>query len=330
MFLEKVFIKILHCVIKFDIRLPMMRDQAKWIGFALGALVAISVLAQQSHAAVEVEAISNDAPLSLNDSPAPKMPDDEVYYKHELVKPQEVKITTHKSSAEAYRADPTELSTVESTYGVMTERRQGLALYLAPYAGMSNVFGSNGGADFTPKYAAGATGGLVISSNMLVFGSFTYSNQSVTNPSTNAVSMYSLDRTDLMDFKAMSLEGGVRLYILGRESRIRPFFSGALGWTRGSLQYAGNNLQTLSSVGAIYANEFTFNQYGVSGELGAEFAITRQIVLNASYKITAALASNTSADGQSASNYDSTKVAVGNSLSQSASSILAAGLGIYF
>ena len=298
-----------------------MKNKAKWLGFSLSILVAISFL--PAHARAE-----KDEAITLNEAPLPKMPEDE-----QLVTSSSV--TTHSSSAESATMDThsyghdTDISTVQNTYGVMTEERQGLALYAAPFVGMNSVFG-NDSADFSPKYAAGGTLGLVLSSNMMIIGSFTYSDQSVSHPTIDSASTVALDRSNLMDFKQSTLEGGLRFYILGRESRVRPFISGGAGWTHGSLQYSSYNLQTLSAILPTYGNELTMNQLDAIGEVGAEVAITRQIVLSASFKMDGVLASSTSADGQNSSNYDPSKVSVGNSLSRSGSYQIAAGLGIYF
>lgn len=287
------------------------------------------------------ETISEDAPtLSLAEAPSPTNSSVAIE-DSELDKPMAVKITKSSRDTTVVAEDlpleeapkkkkMTDISTVENTYGVMTEEKQKISVYVAPFGGVASVVG-NDTSDTTPKGAMGITAGALISSNMLIFGTYTYSLQNFSNPRRNASNGIALASADLFEMKQNSFEGGVRLYVLGRESRVRPFLSGGMGISKGTLNYTAQNQQVLAQYSPIYANEFTISQVNGFGEVGAEIAITKQIVASASFKLRGVLSSSTSGgDSANAGNYDPSKLDVGNSLSRSTSFVMGAGLGVYF
>lgn len=271
------------------------------------------------------ESISDDAPsLTLADASVT----------------QTTSVTMTKSSEESsVKSEPiaakpskriTDINTVENTYGVMTEERQPISIYVSPFAGVASVIG-NDTSDSTPKYAAGISAGALVSSNILLYGSYTYSLQDFSNPRLNAANGITLASSELFEMKQNSIEGGVRFYILGRDSRVRPFVGGGMGIAKSTLNYTAANQSILAQYSPLYGNEFSISQVNGLGELGAEIAITKSIVANASFKIRGVLSSSTSGDSQTtAVNYDTSKLDVGNSLSRSASFVLGAGLGVYF
>jgi hypothetical protein len=223
------------------------------------------------------------------------------------------------------------ISTVRNTYGVNTEEKASLKVYLAPFAGMSSLTG-NTTADATPRYAAGANVGLLISSNMMLDASYTYSEQNLSNPRYNTTSGILLGTgvANVFGLKQNAFDAGVKLFFLGRESRFRPFFGGGMGYTKSYLNYTANYQQALGNQ-AQYLNDFVTNQITGFGEIGAEFAFTRSIVATAMFKLNGVFSSNTSAsDASTTQNYDASKLEVGNSLSRTASYTVGAGVGIYF
>ncbi len=224
----------------------------------------------------------------------------------------------------------TDISTVQNTYGVMTEEKTPITLFVSPYAGISSVFG-NDTADSNPQYAYGAAVGLLVSSNMRVDVSYTYAEENFSNPRVNSTQgVFVSSDANVFTMKQSSLGAGVKLYVLGRESRFRPFLGGGGGYTRGTLNYTAAYLQALGYQ-SQYTSDFTLNQVNGFGEIGTEFAFTKNVVASASFKLSGVLSSNSSGSDQAtAQNYDPSKLDVGNSLSRTASYMVSAGLGFYF
>ena len=220
----------------------------------------------------------------------------------------------------------TDVGTVQNTYGVMTEEKPPIALYVSPFAGTSSVIG-NDTADNSPQSAFGASVGLLVSSNMLLELGYTHSVQNFSNPRINTTQgVFVSGNNNVFSLKQNVFDAGAKLFILGRESRLRPFIGGGGGYSRGVLNYTPAYQQALGNQ-AIYSSDFAINQFNGFGELGAEFAFTRNVVATAAFRLHGVLSSTTSADS-APTNYDPSKLDVGNSLSRTASYLISAGLGI--
>jgi|GEM_PF-2536680 len=236
------------------------------------------------------------------------------------------------TSAPIARSGLANISTVQNTYGVETEEKTPVKLYVSPFGGMTSLFG-NTTADASAKYAAGIDAGLLISSNMLLEVGYTYSEQNLSNPRDNTTSsvLMGAGMSNVYVLKQNNFDAGVKLFFLGRESRFRPFFGGGFGYARSYLNY---NPQYQSTLGyqSQYMSDFITNQVTGFGQVGAEFAFTRSVVLTAMFKLDGILSSSTSApEGSVASQgSDSGRMTVGNSLSRTASYTIGAGLGVYF
>ena len=246
-------------------------------------------------------------------------------------------VTTTASSAESPAFDPqpavpapdyhrsaTDISTVQNTYGVETQENAPVKFYAAPFAGMTSAFG-NTTTNVTPGYAAGLGAGFLLSSSFMIDASFTHGEQNMSGPLNQTTS--GVVPSNVFNLKQNGFDAGARLFFLGRESRIRPFFGAGGAYVRSTLNY--NSAFQTGTPQALA--DFNLTQVNAYGELGAEVAITKSIVATAMFKVNGVMSSTTSAqDATTAANYTSDKVTVGNSLSQSATYTIGAGLGIYF
>ena len=251
---------------------------------------------------------------------------------------QVTSLATTQSSAEVPEPDyhrsatasPTEISTVQNTFGVETEENVPVKLYAAPFAGISSAFGNNT-TNITPSYAAGVNAGFLLSSSFMIELGYMYDEQNASGPTNAAALGTSSAASDLFKLKQNAFDAGAKLFFLGRESRIRPFFGAGGSYVRSTLNYNSNYLGSAAS-NSLFTNDFNVNQMNAYGEIGAEVAITKSIVVTALFKVRGVLTSNTS--GQDATtaqqDYTSDRVIVGNSLSQSATYTAALGVGIYF
>jgi outer membrane protein W len=319
-----------------------------------GSLVALAMISVKANAATAesewgdmgyahpAETQVEPIPMAMTDAPAPA--------NHARVENDNDEIASTISSAELMESEPkaaapleevevkpakksksiTDISTVQNTYGVETEERQSISVYAAPFAGVTSMVG-NDAADSSPQYTAGGTVGLLISNNMLVDASFTHAETAFSNPRTNsAQNVYYVPNANLMTMKQNSVSGGARFFILGRESRIRPFLGAGVSYTKGTLAYSGGYATAVANQ-SQFSKELDISEYQGFGELGAEVAITKNIAASVSFAMSGILSGSTSAnDTVSANSYDPTRQDVANSVSRTASYCVAAGLGIYF
>ncbi len=230
-----------------------------------------------------------------------------------------------KSNSE--RVATSNVSTVQNTFGVVTEEKPPLKLYVSPFAGMSSGFG-NTTVSVDPNYAAGATVGLLISGNMSLEASYVHAEQGVSAVRSGSVNINIPMVGDVYTLKQNEFDLGVKLFYLGRESKFRPYFGGGFGYVRNALNYQSVYAQTALNQGYT-SNDFMMNQVTGFGEVGLEFAFTKMIVANAMVKVDGVLSSNSSFD-DNLGQQDFNRVTAGNSLSHTASYTLAAGLGFYF
>ncbi len=274
-----------------------------------------------------VETSSSSAEIPVNNDDVIITESSAVVAKPEVravVKSEDLPVASSSSRRKSF----TNINTVQNTHGVMTEENPGTSLYLSPFAGSSSVIG-NDTADNSPQYAVGGSVGLLISSNMLLEVGYTHSEQNFSNPRINTTQgVFVTGNTNVFSLKQNVIDAGVKLFILGRESRLRPYLGGGMGYSRGSLNYTAPYQQALGNQ-PVYTSEFNINQYKGYGELGAEFAFTRNFVATAGFRLHGVLSSNTSGDSAPL-NYDPSKLDVGNSLSRTASYLVSAGVGIYF
>ena len=224
-----------------------------------------------------------------------------------------------------YHRSAADISTVKNSSGVDTEENLPVRFYAAPFAGITSAFG-NSTTNVTPSYAAGVNAGFLLSSSFMIEASFTHGEQNTSGPV--AQSAIGIVPSNVFNLKQNGFDVGGRMFFLGRESRFRPFFGGGGGYTRSTLNY---NSAYITANNPQYLNDFTLSQVNGYGEVGAEFAITKSFVATAMFKVNAVVSSSTSAqDPAGAQNYTNDRVTVGNSLSQSASYMVGAGVGIYF
>jgi len=313
--------------------------QQKIVGFFFGCLLALTLISFKSHAAPASGSDWGDLGYAQAIDPVVEsLPSEEEELAQreslEMAPPQELEpVKSEPLRPEPVASEPmksfSRISTVKNTYGVLTEERTPIRFYAAPLFGFGSVMGTDT-ADVMPRYALGGSVGFLISNNIRLEGAYVYQVQDFTNPRINTLGgSLPLGLGPTLALKQNQFSAGAKLFILGRESRLRPYVGGGVNWTRGTLNYSTESLQFLSGQ-PQYLTDFTLNQFGGFGELGTEIAITRAFVAQVSFKLSGVITSSTSNDKTLNLAIDPGKSDIGNSVSRSASYLLGAGLGIYF
>ena len=155
---------------------------------------------------------------------------------------------------------------------------------------------------------------------------FTHAQTNFSNPAVNSTGVNMIGG-NVYQLTQNMITGGGRFFVLGRESRIRPFIGGGVGYSSGTLDYTSTYTALLGNQ-SQYVNDLSVNEFLAYGEVGAEVAITKAIVASASFQVNGPLSSTVG--GGSGANTDATRQNVANSISQTASYTVAAGVGFYF
>ncbi len=217
----------------------------------------------------------------------------------------------------------TRISTAKNTFGVDTIENPGIKFYVSPTAGFTSLLG-NSTINVAPQYSFGGRLGLLISGNLMFEGGYTYSSMNTSAPITSSLG-YQPD--NVFESRQSTFDAGIKLFFLGRESRLRPFVGASLGYARSRFNYS-----SVYRIFAPYAPDFQIQQFLGMGLLGAEFAITKSLVLNAAFGVNGILTSSTqsSLNEATASGLEANRLQAGNSLSRSASYQGSIGIGLYF
>ncbi|MBU6155232.1 MAG: hypothetical protein KGP28_13095 [Bdellovibrionales bacterium] len=306
-------------------------NQQKFFGFFIGSLVALILIGVKGYAGTPTGSDWGDLGYAQAIDPeVESIPstEEEMAQRESLEQAPTIETVEIKSDP-APRRDFTKISTVKNTHGVLTEEQVPIRFFVSPVAGLGSVLGTDA-ASVLPRYALGGAIGFLISDNIRLEGSYVYQEQEFSNLRLNPLGgVFPFGAGPLLTLRQNVWSGGAKFFILGRESRFRPYLGGGLHWTRGALNYTSAYQQVLAGQ-PQFASDFILNQFGGFGELGTEIAITKAIVAQVSFKLSGVITGSTSNDRNLNLGIDPGKSDVGNSVSRSASYLLGAGLGIYF
>ncbi len=222
----------------------------------------------------------------------------------------------------------------ENTYGVETVEAPLVQIFFQPSVQLSNVIG-NPTTDSTSHLGYGFQVGALISQQLLLQAGFSHQEMGLSLPAGSSVSSAAATLSGLNGNQAFSYKGngvdlGARLYVLGRESRFRPFIGGAVSYAWNQLAYLPAVLANFGS-DPTYSNDFTLKQIQGRGSLGLEVAITSMLVVDFQFSLQGVFTywASTAANGATYL-YDSDKLAVANALSRATTDQVTLGVGFYF
>lgn len=196
--------------------------------------------------------------------------------------------------------------------------------YIGAHGGISSMsLGSNMiGLNATGLYSLGVAGGIMISDYMALEVGYTYNEygismgQAYTVPGLTQYS-YNLNQN--------VIDANLKIYVLNKDSKIRPFIIGGGGYSISSLTYPN---QLTSIYGGQLANQ-SYNSNAFLGEIGVglDLRVTKSISIGASYKFNGVLSSNNGSNNIYYYNGANAQQALtGASLQQSSFSTIQAGV----
>ncbi len=281
----------------------------------------------ESDTAVSVEPISDElaktegAPETLTEwiDPAEALPAKPVSNRSEASFSSPTSRATAKSS---------NLNTVQNTYGVLTVADPGVQFFAAPFVGVATVAGLDS-IDVTPKMTTGMGIGFQLSGQVLLQASFKSFSVGTSQPLLNTGFSSSSTTTTVYDYSGQTGSLGARLFFLGREKRLRPFFGGGMAYTSSQLKY--DSSVNLFSYGPSIGATYQIKQWSGFGELGTEIGLNKNWVVLVSGRLDGVLSQTSSADDTAnLSQFDLNQQEVGRQLTRATALSMTVGLGLYF
>lgn len=221
-----------------------------------------------------------DSASSYEMSEAPKPPKNQV----KIIGSDEV--TINQSSTNMSVAPAMGKSEGESDFkgGVSITPRAGLATMSNSYFEMKN------------QYALGIGLGFDVSDNVGVGVGYTFASYQIGLMGAPNYGGYSLNQ---LSYKSNTIDMGMKLFLTGRDSRVRPFVGGGLGYTIGYVNYDASMAYNQNFQG----QDYQLNQFQGMLQAGIEFKIASNISLGMTYKYLRALSSSETQDGLYSSSF---------------------------
>lgn len=212
----------------------------------------------------------------------------------------ETKVVSTPSGATVAMADIGQAGGASMAYSVSSSESADKSTFtVSPRAGISNV-ANQGGFDVSGHFSAGVGLGVSLSDNFAIEAGYTYSEYGVGS------NYFSGDAAMLLKQNIIDAVG--KLYLVGPDSKLRPFAMAGIGYSLGYLNYNQN-----SSYGSYFnGNDYSMNS--VLGELGAglDLKVAKNISITAGFKYYKTMSS--SENNNFSYDYDGTKQYVGDTL----------------
>lgn len=215
-----------------------------------------------------------DTTASYEMSEAPKPPKNQV----KIIASDEV--TINQSSTNMSVAPAMGKSEGESVF------KSGVSI--TPRAGLSTM--SNNFFEMKNQYALGVALGFDVSDNVGVDVGYTFASYQVGLLGAPNYGGYSLNQ---LSYKSNTIDMGMKLFLTGRDSRVRPFVGGGLAYTIGYVNYDTSMAYNQN----IQGQDYQLNQFQGMLQAGIDFKIASNISLGMTYKYLRALSSSETQDG---------------------------------
>jgi outer membrane protein W len=164
--------------------------------------------------------------------------------------------------------------------------------YVSPRAGTS-MMNVNSAFTVSGHFSLGVAGGVAISDNLAFELGYTYSEYGIGygNAITNLYAAGT--QFDAYTLKQNVIDANLKLYFLGRESKLRPFITGGFGYAIGYLNYPSNVQSINQGLGSsAMAQDYKSNAYLGSIGAGLDVKVNKTISIGAQFKYYTVLSVN--------------------------------------
>jgi len=179
-------------------------------------------------------------------------------------------------------------------------------LRLAPRGGMSGFSGQNPYA-MQGRYSIGAGLDVGVSDHLTFEMGYTFSEYGVALNSATALGLtpvlgaggygFNYDaNTSTGAFKQNVVDAGLKIHLLGRQSKLRPFIGGGAGYSRSYLNYDPRIVDFLRRAGYGVSPDYELNQFLANASAGMELQLSKSVVVGLSYKYYTVLSSRQNQD----------------------------------
>jgi hypothetical protein len=227
-----------------------------------------------------------------------------------------------------------ELYSSEQTHGVETIEVDSFQVYVSPSMGTA-VMSGNGSIEASVRPAMQLRAGVLLTDQILLTVGVVKRSTGLYNPVTlgtgNAPGALDFFSGTLFSYDQTAADLGVNFFMLGREKRFRPFIGGSMGYRWNTLNYTSEALATLGgNSGFDYSRPYTIRQVFGSANIGAELAISRNVVVTTQFNVEGVFGAKGSDNNSGPSLYDPTKARIADSVAKIMAYSMTLGMGLYF
>jgi opacity protein-like surface antigen len=206
---------------------------------------------------------------------------------------------------------------------------------ITPRAGLSAI--SNDFFEMRNQYSLGAGVGFDVSDHVALDLGYTFANYQVGLRNAPVYGGFQLNQ---LTYKSNTIDAGVRFYLTGVDSKVRPFLGGGLAYSIGYVNYNRNMMYNpyLNS-----GQDYQLNQFQGALQAGIDFKISSGISIGLTYKLMRPLSTSETQNGLYTSAFynpygmgmggafiDPTKQAVRYSLRDSTTQMFLIGASVTF
>ena len=198
----------------------------------------------------------------------------------------------------------TSRSSVQSSEVKETSSGDRAVISVAPHAGLCNIVGQGGYFDVRPRYAAGIAAEVSASENFSFEMGYTFNEYGVAMASTNPFVLYRQQSASMFGaptsfenvvMKQNVLDAGLKVHVLGGESRLRPFVGGGGAYSKGYINF---DPRVLGDMNRFYGRNVS-PDYEVSSFLGyvssgLDVRVAKGVSVGAEFKYYAVLSARES------------------------------------
>ncbi|MDR3608194.1 MAG: OmpW family outer membrane protein [Oligoflexia bacterium] len=164
---------------------------------------------------------------------------------------------------------------------------------LSGRAGISNFTSSNAGYNISPQFSTGIAASVAATDYVSIELGYTYSQYGVALATTNSY-YYGASNPQTLQMNQNVMDAGVKINLLGPDSKIRPFVTGGFGYSKGYVNYNSTILSYINANPSLQGlgTDYDVTQYLGYVGAGADVKLTKSISIGVDFKYFDVLSSN--------------------------------------